>query len=201
MSSVTYISYVQELFENEYILSYYLGEAFSSVIPSTMTFFQGISDNVHTCKNVTVYNNLTNQSSIELQLVSINSNPSFSTTVFFTIVFLFMSMSLVFFIILNKNFEKNKKTFQVENTIKKADKNENEIENENLNFLKQEETNLKEPNGIYYKKLMLMFFAFTVSFFLYGLLPAISSYSTLSYSYRAFNLSINLGNPFNKKKN
>ena len=145
-----------------------------------MTFFQGISDNVHTCKNVTVYNNLTNQSSIELQLVSINSNPSFSTTVFFTIVFLFMSMSLVFFIILNKNFEKYKKTFQVENTIQKANKNENEIENENenVNFLKQEETNLKEQHGIYYKKLMLMFFAFTVSFFLNGLLPAISSYSS-----------------------
>jgi len=178
------MSFIQELFENEYILSYYMGESLSSVIPSTITFFQRISDNVHECKNVTVYDEFTNQSSIEPQLISINPNPFFSPSIFFTIIFIFMLMSLLSFVILNKNFKKSKKPFI----------NESKKINENDLFLEQNENNSNETaNQITKKRSILMFLAFIVSFFMYGILPSISSYSTLPYSYRAFNLSINLG--------
>ena len=153
-----------------------MGESLSSVIPSTMAFIQGVAKNINTCKNDTVVDLLANKS-----FATNKSDPNFSASTFFALIFVFMLMSLISFIFVNRNFSKYKKTSK-----KRSDKSN----------LKESETffeNTNNSNHIRLKKSILMLLAFLVSFFMYGILPTIASYSTLPYSHRAFNLSINLG--------
>ena len=156
-----------------------MGESLSSVIPSAITFVQGVANNVHTCENVSRF---ANESSVELRLESIQPNPRFSVAVFFTIIGLCMLASLSSFLLLNRQFSANKKVSVLCRT-----------ENEKFLAISDGTVQSEEKNGIFFKKCLLLGIAFLVAFFMYDILPAVASYSTLPYSYTAFNLSINLG--------
>ena len=96
-----------------------------------------------------------------------------------------MLMSIFSFITLNSYFSKYKKTSKIERT--EIELKENEVFLENINF---DHENSCQKN---FKRNFLMLLAFITSFFMYGLLPGIVFYSTLPYSHKTLNLSINLG--------
>jgi hypothetical protein len=187
MSVVTFIPYIQEYLKNEYIISSFIGEALSALIPSSITFIQiqSIHKNQETsCQNETTGN-----------LVPSKPDLNFSIQFYFILIFLFMLASGISFFLLNLNLNHTK------DTSKEVEKVQIKIDNlllENENFVNSHyviaDGNKSTNETI--QKIILLSIAFIICFFMFGLLLGLQSYSTLSYSHTAFHMSINLGNLF-----
>lgn len=163
----------------------------SSLIPSLIVIFQGISKNMDVCQNVTKLNIQFNKT--EYYLEPTKPISYFSVSVFFFIIFVFTFLSLCSFILLNSKFvsKQNQQVCILENS--KIEININTGEDVTfLNPTTDSSTGSDKKNNLDIKILLLVIFF--ISFFMYGVLPGLQSYSTLSYSHSAFNLSINLGN-------
>lgn len=102
----------------------------------------------------------------------------------------FILLSFSSFILLNSNLiEKNSLQSSIKNFLE-----------ENIKFLNahlksnSQDKVIKNSKSNCFEIIFLLIIIFLISFFMYGVLPGLQSYSTLSYSHTAFNLSINLGN-------
>ncbi|CAF0955343.1 unnamed protein product [Brachionus calyciflorus] len=177
MSTVSFLPFISEYFDKEYITPIYIGEAFSSLVPSSLVFFQGISKNHEICHNTTKMTK--NDTYYTLEPVKPESN--FSVSVFFTIICIFYMISFVSFIII---------CMKLKPKIKESEKNTTDENQTFLNSSNENEKKFEEKFEIMY----LLVIIFIISFFMYGILLGLQSYSTLAYSHLAFNLSINLGN-------
>ncbi|RNA09134.1 riboflavin transporter 2-like [Brachionus plicatilis] len=177
MSTISFLPFINENLSQEYVIPVYIGEGFSSLVPSLIVFVQGINRNQQLCQNMTyVISNLT-----FYELKSTKPASTFSVSIFFSIITLFFILSFFSFVILNKKLRP-----------KQDLDNKN---GENMIFLdSQRETPGENVSKNSFEIVYLLILTFIISFFMYGVLLGLQSYSTLAYSHLAFNLSINLGN-------
>jgi len=183
---ISFLPYLSDFCNKEYIIAYFIGETLSSLIPSAVAFFQGISKNIDSCHLI----NKTNpyNFSIKTEWISLKPEPIFSVSTYFFIIFIFMCISSISFLLVDLKFSKKLKSEKLNKFSTRSDENVKFIEdNQTFDSTKSTLTIDKQET------LIFLVISFIISFFLYGVLLGLQSYSTLSYGNSAFYLSINLG--------
>lgn len=198
-SSVTFMPYIGLNFVKEYMIPNYIGESLAALIPSILSLIQGLGQDPG-CRNTTDAE--TNQT----VLIPNDIVPNYSVSVYFLLMFSLLCISTTAFSLLNFskvaiNERKHNKSSKLgqenieekpENAIKN-DPNNNNVDQQNKNnydlFVDSQtplNTNSSDVSLVGVsnnnKELALMYgFTFFLSFFCYGALPAVQSYSTLPY--------------------
>lgn len=204
-STLCVVPYISESFKKEYIIPYYIGETLFAVIPSVLAIIQGVGDDLG-CRNVTVpgtvqilpeainmppqafkippearnttplLTDLIFNISQTYVLEPIPLNPKFPVSVYFHIIFVFLCFSSVAFFLINYL-----------GRVQEHKQNKNEInkptsDSSNNTLLDKPEVKVILNNTCNYKeKITLFTINFFITFFFYGVLPGIQSYSTLPY--------------------
>ena len=164
--------YISESFKKEYIIPYYIGETLFGVIPSVLAIVQGVGDD-STCVNVTNSDNLTT-------LEPTPMHPAFSISVYFIIIFAFLALSSVAFVLINCLDLNHDHSGDVE--IPEIQNGNDESSNTLLNKLKRGNDDKEQSiSTTRREKLVLFILNFLITFFYYGVLPGIQSYSTFPY--------------------
>lgn len=164
--------YVSESFKKEYIIPYYIGETLFGVIPSFLAIVQGVGDD-STCENVTNSDNVTS-------LEPTPMHPMFSISVYFIIIFVFLALSSVAFVLINcLDLSENSEKVEIPETQNGNDESSNTL----LNKPKQEKIGVEDQSKstTSREKMVLFILNFLITFFYYGVLPGIQSYSTIPY--------------------
>jgi len=189
-STLSFLPYITETFPKEYIFAYYLGESFSALIPGALALFQGVTMNSE-CHNTTVpthhVDEFTHVSTVlyKYKLTPVKLAPTFSVLIYFVVIFMFNCVSTaVFFLIDSLPFVK--KHYRISRTEASVE-SKNEID-------KVDDGQDSKTGDIFKEKAYLLFLNFLVTFFFFGFLPGIQSFSTIPYGNMVFSLSINLSN-------
>lgn len=210
MSTLLFLPYVGEYFAKEYIISNYIGESMSSLIPGLLAMAQGFGDEDTACTNVSSSNSNTTLSN---QVKTFR--PVFSVSVYYFLMLVILLVSILAFTVLHfsKTARAARKTslndtsslvdrpesatnlaFEKETDV---DSNNNEIMTDvqlNDEPLSVRPTDFKYRSNDRFETKFLLSLAFLVSFIYYGFLPGLVSYSTMPYSRTWFHLSVNLSN-------
>lgn len=153
------------------------------MIPSVIAIIQGAGDDLG-CETVnTTLPGYDNFSDNFLRPVALN--PIFSVQAYFLIIFGFLLMSLVAFVLLNSSLVKKEKNKQPNDKLDNLCVNE--FENPLLHKPKMAQLKTQHKK----EKIFLLSLNFLITFFFYGILPGVQSYSTLPYGNNVFHLSIN----------
>lgn len=179
-SSICLIAYISQNLNKEYIVASYVGEALLGLVPSTVAFLQGTGEDKG-CRNVTetvtAINNLSEITYLnKTTLETIPSEPFFSVSTFFLIIFAILLLSNVAFIVLNKSKIVKEKESQI-NTIQ----NTHDCEKELLDNKPQADATDSSEKNSNIEKFFLYSLSFIITFFYFGILPGLQSYSTLPY--------------------
>lgn len=147
-----------------YLVTYMVGEGISGFVPSLIAIVQGVGTT--TCNTVIQNGQTITEKSI--------TNAYFSSTIFFIIIGIIMSVSTVSYLCLEYLPICKKEKIQINPEKDKVNINTTST-NKNLNVL-------------------LLVIQGVIVFFSNGLLPSIQSYSCLPYGYMAYHLATNLSN-------
>lgn len=200
-SSVTFLPFTSR-FETVFLTTYFVGEGLSGFLPSIVALIQGASYSI--CINESFVNTTTNET--EYHIVAKNSDPRFSITSFFWFLCFMMICSTVAFFLINhtrtaKIYRRNdvsssSSTHSVESGAsnkKLIDGREkgSEVVNKDAGFSSQiaQQTVkfLSRPQYVY-----LLFIIFLINCIANGVLPSVSTYSSLPYGQLAYHLSATL---------
>ncbi|XP_020287493.1 riboflavin transporter 2-like [Pseudomyrmex gracilis] len=199
-SSVLFMPYLRD-FDNVYIVSYFIGEGLSGVLPSVVALIQGVGERTE-CNTV-----LDNTSKSEIYPNS-GSGLKFSERYYFLFLTLALVSSFVAFIILRYSpFVQSKKNLCDSNFLARTKvqlvnyKRHNEFGvtadayHTDETSKRDSETNcssidVANNNSPALKKIYLYILIGICCFFSNGLLPSIQSYSCLPYGHVAYQLSI-----------
>lgn len=197
-SSVLFMPYLRD-FDDVYIVSYFVGEGLSGVLPSIVALIQGVGE--HAACNISLTNTT--------KMISLNaSDLKFPGQYYFLFLTLVLVLSLIAFIILryspfvqinkslrNTNFltqtevdyKRNESdvtvnVYHIDNVDRTSVRKENEMEN-GSSFI-------KANSPFLFRKIYLYILIGVCCFFSNGFLPSIQSYSCLPYGHLAYQLSI-----------
>lgn len=196
-SSILFMPYLRD-FDDIYIISYFIGEGLSGVLPSIVALIQGVGERLE-CNTT--------------EIISLNTSyVKFPGQYYFLFLTLVLVLSLVAFIILQySSFVQNRKNTlrdpnyftQRVHKVQLVDyKQHNELDvssnvwyvDHTLPKKENKEANYslsKEANNLYaFRKIYLYILIGICCFFSNGFLPSIQSYSCLPYGYLAYQLSI-----------
>lgn len=175
--------YVGEYFAKEYIVPYYLGESFSSLVPAFIASIQGFQD--EECSQ-------TNQNKTSLSTMSKTIyQAKFSVFIYFLLIFFLLLISIISFSYLNfsnyaRRARKNRFSWIAVEFALSEDINDDTVQRDKE---KQQKRDIKEKE----LEIRFMFILTVIITFMYnGFLPGLISYSTIPYSNKFFHLSINL---------
>lgn len=199
-SSVLFMPYLRN-FKKTYMISYFIGEGLSGVLPSLVALIQNIGENN---KERVANSNVTS--------IEIIPNSRFSPLYYFLFVFLVLLLSLIAFVILQyfsfqdvKQNYQEKKNNQDEIEATNYDTKDKSISPSNNLCLENDQTvkrclsndERKKAKGLkvdykmsLYKKFYLLILMSLLCFFGNGFLPSIQSYSSLPYGNTTYQLSI-----------
>ncbi|XP_053985575.1 solute carrier family 52, riboflavin transporter, member 3-A-like [Hylaeus volcanicus] len=189
-SSVLFMPYLRN-FNQSFLVSFFIGEGLSGVLPSIVALIQGVGDNSD-CTSVK--NDTTN---------SPNSGLNFSPNDYFLFIFIILFLSLTAFIILEYSpFVQNAKNLDrsvdcICNETRTSISNcPNDIQNVKHSSLKGNNKDLVVHNhneGLMKQTRYYLFILLAICyFFSNGFFPSIQSYSCLPYGNVAYKLSITL---------
>lgn len=198
-SSVLFMPYLRD-FDDVYIVSYFVGEGLSGVLPSVVALIQGVGERA-ACNNT-----LTNAT----ETISLNApDLKFPGQYYFLFLSLVLVLSLTAFIVLrysrfvqvnkrlsNSNFLTQTKVdgrlrkesdvtvniYCIDNVDRRTSKKENEMANNS--------SLVKANSLLLFRKIYLYVLIGICCFFSNGFLPSIQSYSCLPYGHLAYQLSI-----------
>lgn len=197
MSTITFLPYIGEHFIKEYIISNYVGEALSSLVPGVLGILQGVglSTTLENCPNNSTNNQTT---SLNQTTVSLGSQqvPRFSVSLYFFFMFCLICLSAISFTAINfwDRMRINRKV--VDNGAVHANKEvQVEIEPVEPSTSTTKTTEFVATNSLSREKYEMGFLfslTFVVSFVYYGYLPGIFSYSTIPYGIKYFHLATNI---------
>ncbi|KAL2744692.1 hypothetical protein V1477_007234 [Vespula maculifrons] len=200
-SSVLFMPYLRN-FNETYMISYFIGEGLSGVLPSLVALIQNIGGN----KNYVTNSTITSKEIIP--------DLRFTPLYYFLFIFLVLLLSLIAFIILQyssfkdikKNYEENKNS-QDKIQVTHHNINDKSISTSNNLCLENDQTDkhylsndkrkkarcLKTDYKMsFYQKLYLLILMSLLCFFGNGFLPSIQSYSSLPYGNITYQLSVTL---------
>jgi hypothetical protein len=168
------------------LFAYYIGDSFSALIPAVLALIQGVSTSESCERRVVLVkqiNDKTQNTFLQYQsmLKPIKLEPNFSAFNYFMLLFIINMLGTLFFVLIDnlpyvEQFSK-KSTLQTDTTA-------NELECE----VYEQDTNL-DPKA---EKVLLLAMNFLITFFFFGFMPGIQSYSTLPYGNVVYSWSINL---------
>jgi len=198
-SSLTMLPEIGHLFKKEYIISYYVGESLFALVPSLIAMFQGLGEEKG-CRNVTslekTENNFTNliEYSNKTVLEPIPLDPVFGVSTYLRIIFSIRVLSFIAFVLLNVTEFARKE--HKENICEANTSNEpcEEQDKECKKSLMEETSyiNQSDHGDHRFEKVLFYLINFLITFFLYGVLTGLQSYSSLPYGNNVFHISINL---------
>ncbi|XP_076284224.1 solute carrier family 52, riboflavin transporter, member 3-A [Lasioglossum baleicum] len=185
-SSVLFMPYLRN-FNKNYLISFFIGEGLSGVLPSIVALLQGVAD---TSECIASNNNTTDPTRPSLK---------FSSNDYFLFIFIVLFLSLTSFIILEYSslVQSTKDHDKSDNTI--SDETRISIPNESNNRKDYPLTEPKENSELYdnndkglvTRTRCYLFILLTVCcFFSNGFFPGIQSYSCLPYGDIAYKLSV-----------
>jgi len=182
------LPYITEKFPKEYIFAYYIGESFSALIPGALALIQGVTMNAE-CRNSTVLTSHVDELTqvttqlYKQKLTPVKLAPTFSVLIYFVVIFMFNCVSSAVYVLIDcLPFVKQHYRKSIgETTIELKRDTEKVHGNKGLS-----------PEGFAKEKAYLLFLNFLVTFFFFGFLPGIQSFSTIPYGNMVFSLSINL---------
>jgi riboflavin transporter 2 len=187
-STVTFLPYISERFGKEYIIANYIGESFSALIPSIIALIQGIGNEMG-CVNETLSLNLSANISNGFETVGLKPvplRPRFSVSVYFIIISIILFTSCLSFLFIDCS-KYVRKFYKPQSPIRSSQVTYQDNEKHQM------ESSLDSPQvSNAYEKPILFSIVTCITFFFYGFLPSIQSYSTLPYGNTAFYLAINL---------
>lgn len=193
-SSVLFMPYLHD-FDDIYIVSYFIGEGLSSVLPSIVALIQGVGERLE-CNTT--------------EIISLNaSHVKFSGQYYFLFLTLILLLSLVAFINLRysrfiqsrENLHDTKFFTQTKVQLVNYIRHNEFDSSTNVWYIDQilprkeskeaKCSTLKKANNLYvFKKIYLYILIGICCFFSNGFLPSIQSYSCLPYGHLAYQLSI-----------
>ena len=192
--TIVFLTYIGSFKGNHsnYITGLYIGEGISSLLPSLFALTQGTGDDTSCGSSNSLIGNSSN-SSFEGDV----KKPRFSVSVYFWLLFGTLFVSFIGFLFLEfwPSFrkEKSKPKFTSIDDLKVDEDFETEYLNkDNLKKSLDSEAKKKNPNQSL-DKFFLLFLITLVSFFLYGFVPGLSSYSALPYGLNIMHLCSTLG--------
>jgi riboflavin transporter 2 len=197
---VAFLPYVGANFLKEYIIANYIGESLSSLIPGTLAIIQGSIDSKEECNNnknilnqTNPISNLTTQQQHHLNNNNnYNKKLSFSVSSYFLLMLALLLCSSASFVTLNysnyvKRFRKPPESrLQIVYDLDSDIQIERSSNSSSSRFLIE---NKREAN-------LLFSLTAILTFFYYGFLPGLLSYSTIPYGNIYFHLSVNLSKRF-----
>lgn len=175
--------YIGLNFAKEYLIPNYIGESLAALVPSALSLTQGLG------QNPGCYNS-TDSETNETVLFPIDIVPRYSVSVYFLLMFALLCISTLSFTMLNFsrvaiNERKNSKAKQEANSLSelKDEKklSQDTIKNDSQMPLQINDDLFVNVSNDSKEKLLLYVFTFFLSFFCYGVLPGLQSYSTLPY--------------------
>ncbi|XP_015790772.1 solute carrier family 52, riboflavin transporter, member 3-A [Tetranychus urticae] len=169
-SSVLYLPYMAN-FKSKYLMSFFVGEGLSGLIPSIVSLFQGVGGNP-TCETTTINGTIHQH--------AVYPEPKFSVTIFCVFLTIIMIFSWVSFTILNSSFCHSELSREKPMN-KEGDDNE-------LPIMGTREAFKLTRNRIRY----LLFLQALISALTNGVLPSLQSYSCAPYGTLAYNLAVKL---------
>lgn len=178
------IPFISESFKKDYIIPYYIGEALLALIPAVIAMGQGAGDDLG-CRSIIKFSNFTNNNSEVIYLnetihESIPLRPIFSEFTYYMIIFVFILMSTTAFLLLNclksvKKQHKDKNASENKFIDRQAEFENSKLLEINVNIEVNAENKHKN------EKFLLYSINFLNTFFSYGILAGLQSYSTLPY--------------------
>lgn len=200
MSTLTFLPYIGDHFPKEYIIPNYIGESLSSLIPGLLAMTQGLQTSDEHCKSLTT--NLTN---LTVQPIVNLHRPNFSVSVYFFLMFVLLLFSVLAFSLLNfsqsairyrKPQKINRISFAAAQEEQDNDEGIDSMSVDNLLENNHRVDIITDPIEHRAEIRVLLILIFLVTFIYYGYLPGLLSYSTMPYSPKFFNLSMNLSKDF-----
>nr|XP_003707438.1 PREDICTED: solute carrier family 52, riboflavin transporter, member 3-A-like [Megachile rotundata] len=181
-SSVLFMPYLRNYQEN-YLISYFIGEGLSGVLPSIVALIQGVGNNSNCTKS---QNDTTDFSDLKFSLKN-----------YFLFIFVILFLSLSAFVILEcSSFVKKRKNLQKSfGTVSNMKK----VNISHVHYASDMQTNppLEEDSFLHNNKYLtkqmqqyLFVLLGTCCFFSNGFFPSVQSYSCLPYGNIAYQLSI-----------
>jgi hypothetical protein len=168
-STVTFMPYIALNFYKEYLIPNYIGESLAALIPSALSLIQSFGQDPG-CFNYT------DPALNQTQLIPGYPQPTYSVSVFFLFMFALLCASTASFTMLNYS-KLGKRESDKKKSLDALTETTLQIANE-LETLQEKQALAK----IFREKLVLWSQVFILSFFFYGFLPGLQSYSTLPYS-------------------
>lgn len=187
--------FVTESFKKEYLIPYYIGESLFGVIPSFLALIQGAGEDAM-CHNITIGN--------ETTLQQVDIIPIFSVSNYFRIIFVFLALSSAAFILMNcldlkrHQHDTNAKTNTISHNNHHHDIDSNDVDQTSSKLLESEHGEVikivksDKSNNTRREKFILYALNFLITFFYYGVLPGLQSYSTIPYGKLNLFLSLKL---------
>lgn len=173
ISSVLFLPFMGRLPEI-YLVSYFIGEGFSGLIPSLLALLQGVAKHP-VCVNVTVDGNVTSK--------EIYQPPLFSSTIFLIIISALMLVNTLSFVYLNY-FSNLMAKYSVQS------KEKRDSPQVDMNGMKS--TEIKDPDIPKIMLVLLLIVQGVINCFSNGILPSIMSYSCLPYGAETYHWSVNI---------
>ena len=171
--------YIGVYFVKEYLISNYIGESLAALIPALLSVIQGIGQDPGCFNETDPLTNIT-------QLVAAPIIPRYSVQIYFFFMLLLVcisgvSFSLIHFLPIVIRERKVLATPQSESTEISLNSKDIKIsDKKNLNkYFSKSFQRFSEKN--FRENFVLLTIVFLVSFFCYGILPGVVSYSTLPY--------------------
>jgi hypothetical protein len=190
---------IGHLFKKEYIISYYVGESLFALVPSLIAMFQGLGEEKG-CRNATslekVENEITKliEYSNKTVLEPIPLDPIFGVSTYLRIIFSIRVLSFMAFVLLNVTEFARKEHKENAAAANDSHKPNKEQDKECQKSLMEETSYAKQSDLGNHRSEKVVFYSinFLITFFLYGVLTGLQSYSALPYGNNVFHISINL---------
>ena len=161
-ATLSFLPYIADKFSKEYIFAYYIGESFSALIPGVLALVQGVEQNQN-CGAVGS---------------SLNKEPNFSVLIYFICIFFILCVSVFAFTLID-----------VLPYVNRFAKRATVVTPEEMRLETFKPLNASHDTA---DKKLLFFYNFLITFFMFGFLPGLQSYSTMPYGNLVYSLSINL---------
>ncbi|KAL0109768.1 hypothetical protein PUN28_013438 [Cardiocondyla obscurior] len=174
-SSVLFMPYMRN-YREIYLVSYLVGEGLSGFVPSSVALIQGVGNN-EGCMNIT------KPGSNSLEFAPIESDPRFSSEVFFVFIGTLLFLSYLSFLCLNNLPLALGERVKLPNSMEMLPTDTTAPPSYKVN------AGWKMPKHTYYYLLIMMGL---ICFLGNGTLPSIQSYSCLPYGTVAYHLTVTL---------
>jgi riboflavin transporter 2 len=192
--TIAFLTYIGG-FRGDYVTALYIGEGISSLLPSLFALLQGTGDSSHECfnSNNSTFSSVAWSNATTSELTK--NKPRFSISTYFWLLLSTLIVSFLAFLVLEfypgfrkEHISKHPSSATYRYSIdSKAEKQESPLIKKRKRSTTYKAKQSKKTQNL--DKFVLFTAIMFISFVLYGILPALSSYSAMPYGSKIMHLS------------